>query len=123
MPTSSVRLAQEFRLYAINASGDFADDSFDFHPNGTMQKTFEGWIRLTEVQAPEDRQILDFHAPAVLVDWQLEVERGGMVKQLGADAVYAWGPQRLQMTFLSLYLYLCGQLTTLAEDQSIWEWT
>ena len=106
MPTSSVRLAQEFRLYAINASGDFADDSFDFHPNGTMQKTFEGWIRLAEVQAPEDRQILDFHAPAVLVDWQLEVESGGMVKQLGGDTVDAWGQQRLQMAFARLYISL-----------------
>ena len=39
--------SQEFRLYAIDSSGSFADDSFDFH-QGTMQKAFEGWIRLAE---------------------------------------------------------------------------
>lgn len=71
---------QEFRLYAVDASGNFADESFDFHADGTMTKAFEGWIRLAEVQAPEDREILDFHAQAVLVDWQLEVEGDGIIK-------------------------------------------
>ena len=27
---------------------------------------------------------LDFHAPAVLVDWQLEVEADGLIKSLGS---------------------------------------
>eukprot|EP00438_Fugacium_kawagutii_P008138 Skav234379 [mRNA] locus=scaffold2071:225188:236822:- [translate_table: standard] len=73
----------EFRLYAVDASGNFADESFDFHPDGTMTKAFEGWIRLAEVQAPEDREILDFHAQAVLVDWQLELEDDGVIKSIG----------------------------------------
>jgi len=71
---------KEFRVYAIDGSGNFADASVDFHPDGRMTKAFEGWIRLAEVQAPGDREILDFHAPAVLVDWQLEVEADGLIK-------------------------------------------
>lgn len=74
---------QEFRLYAVDPAGNFADETFDFHSDGRMSSAFEGWIRLAEVQAPEDRAILDFHAPAVLVDWQLDVEHGGAVKWLG----------------------------------------
>ena len=76
-------MAQEFRVYAIDALGAFADASFDFHADGRMTKAFEGWIRLAEVQAPEDREILDFHAAAVLVDWQLEVEQDGIIRSLG----------------------------------------
>ena len=75
--------SEEFRLYAIDASGAFADESFDFQSDGTMTKAFEGWIRLAEVQSPEDREVLDFHAPAVMVDCQLEVEAGGIIKSLG----------------------------------------
>jgi len=75
---------EEFRVYAIDGSGNFADASVDFHPDGRMTKAFEGWIRLAEVQAPGDREILDFHAPAVLVDWQLEVEADGLIKSLGS---------------------------------------
>lgn len=70
---------KEFRLYALDASGAFADESFDFTAQGTMTKAFEGWIRLAEVQAPEDRDILDFHAAAVLVDWHLELEADGLI--------------------------------------------
>ena len=73
---------QEFRLYAVDPAGNFADETFDFHSDGRMSSAFEGWIRLAEVEAPEDRAILDFHAPAVLVDWQLDVEHGGAVKWL-----------------------------------------
>ena len=69
-------------MYAIDAAGNFADETFDFHSDGRMSSAFEGWIRLAEVQAPEDRAILDFHAPAVLVDWQLDVGHGGAVKCL-----------------------------------------
>ena len=71
---------KEFRLYAIHPSGNFADNTFQFSLDGRMNKPFEGWIRLAEVQAPEDRAILDQHALAVLVDWQLDVERGGLVR-------------------------------------------
>lgn len=66
-------------MYALDASGAFADESFDFTAQGTMTKAFEGWIRLAEVQAPEDRDILDFHAAAVLVDWHLELEADGLI--------------------------------------------
>ena len=81
-------VVEEFRVYAIDGSGDFADASFDFHPDGRMTKAFEGWIRLAEVQAPGDREILDFHAPAVLVDWQLEVETDGLMKLLGSGTMF-----------------------------------
>ena len=71
---------KEFRLYAIDPSGSFVDESFEFNPDGTMNKPFEGWIRLAEIQTPEDRTILDQHALAILVDWQLDVESGGSVR-------------------------------------------
>ncbi|CAJ1381995.1 unnamed protein product [Effrenium voratum] len=71
---------KEFRLYAIDTAGNFADASFEFGPDGKMNKAFHGWIRLAEVQAPEDHAILDLHAPAVLIDWELDVPGGGAVK-------------------------------------------
>ena len=71
---------KEFRLYAIDPAGNFADASFEFGPDGKMNKAFHGWIRLAEVQAPEDQAILDLHAPAVLIDWELDVPGGGAVK-------------------------------------------
>ena len=67
-------------MYAIDATGAFADASYDFLADGRMTKAFEGWIRLAEVQVPSDREILDFHAAAVLVDWELEVEADGLIK-------------------------------------------
>ena len=50
---------------------------------------------MAEVQAAEDREILDFHAAAVLVDWQMEVEQDGLIKSLGVVGTGKSGGSRL----------------------------
>lgn len=67
---------KEFRLYALQLDGHFVDASIQFGVDGRMNQVFTGWLRLAEVQAESDREVLDAHATAVLVDWDLDVETG-----------------------------------------------
>ena len=69
---------REFRLYAILPSGQFADSSYEFDNQGLMNKPFEGWLRLAEVQEPGDVNVLDQHAGAVLTDWDMDLELGSL---------------------------------------------
>ncbi|CAE7358532.1 unnamed protein product [Symbiodinium natans] len=69
---------REFRLYAILASGEFADGTYQFDSQGLMNKPFEGWLRLAEVQAASDVDVLDQHAGAILTDWDMDVELGSL---------------------------------------------
>ncbi|CAK9010947.1 unnamed protein product [Durusdinium trenchii] len=69
---------KEFRLYALDPAGHFVDETFQFGLDGRMNKAFEGWIRLAEVQSTNDTEVLDRHAQAVLMDWELEVDYGAV---------------------------------------------
>ncbi|CAE7525989.1 COG3, partial [Symbiodinium necroappetens] len=55
---------REFRLYAILSSGEFADGTYQFNSQGEMNKPFDGWLRLAEVQVAGDVEVLDQHAGA-----------------------------------------------------------
>ena len=80
----------------------------DFHADGRMTRAFEGWIRLAEVQTPGDREILDFHAPAVLVDWQLELEADGLIKSLGLLIVSMVGDHHWCFTTMVSWYFQFG---------------
>ena len=76
---------REFRLYAILPSGEFADGTYQFNSQGLMNKPFEGWLRLAEVQAEGDVDVLDAHAGAVLTDWDMDLELGSLKYQFQKD--------------------------------------
>ena len=38
-----------------------------------LNQPLEGWVRAAHVVAPEDAEVLDAHARAILVGWDLEV--------------------------------------------------
>jgi len=88
----------EFRVYALRTSGEFVDDSFEFDTNGLMNRPLEGWLRLAHVIEAGDVAVLDAHAGAILVDWQLEVEMGGLVR-------YAFAKQGAAQTELLHFAY------------------
>eukprot|EP00931_Biecheleriopsis_adriatica_P050392 TRINITY_DN29171_c0_g1_i1.p1 TRINITY_DN29171_c0_g1~~TRINITY_DN29171_c0_g1_i1.p1 ORF type:complete len:1288 (+),score=190.70 TRINITY_DN29171_c0_g1_i1:278-3865(+) len=74
-----------FRIYALDDGLDFVGDSFDWvlACNGQclrLNSELSGWIRLARVVKPGDEDVLDAHARAVLVDWDLDVEMGGIVR-------------------------------------------
>mmetsp|Transcript_16284 Transcript_16284/g.28455 ORF Transcript_16284/g.28455 Transcript_16284/m.28455 type:complete len:729 (-) Transcript_16284:646-2832(-) len=67
----------EYRVYVLEKDGTFADADFD--ALGQLNRQLNGYVRLAQVLAPGDVEVLDRHAQAVLVGWKLEVNGNGTV--------------------------------------------
>eukprot|EP00930_Biecheleria_cincta_P039685 TRINITY_DN27258_c0_g1_i2.p1 TRINITY_DN27258_c0_g1~~TRINITY_DN27258_c0_g1_i2.p1 ORF type:complete len:651 (+),score=93.78 TRINITY_DN27258_c0_g1_i2:348-2300(+) len=70
----------EYRVYVLNATGDFVDDGCNFNSKGQLSRQLDGWLRVARVLEPSDRWILDAHARAVLTGMELEVDSKGAVQ-------------------------------------------
>ncbi|CAE7470920.1 unnamed protein product [Symbiodinium microadriaticum] len=75
----------EIRLYALTEDLDFVDSSFELNIacQGyciSMNKQLNGWMRGAHVLESNDADVLDAHAPTILVGWDLKVEPGGVVR-------------------------------------------
>jgi len=67
---------KEYRVYLLTEEGEFVDDSYDFNAEGTLNKKFNGWMRLADLQASSDAEVLDAYAQSILVGWELAVKDG-----------------------------------------------
>ncbi|CAJ1399569.1 unnamed protein product [Effrenium voratum] len=77
------RRPAEIRIYVLDANLRFVDDTFELALSCdayclVLNKPLEGWVRAAHVVAPEDAEVLDAHARAILVGWDLEVEDGSV---------------------------------------------
>jgi endo-1,3(4)-beta-glucanase len=70
----------EFRVYAIFASGAFVGSDYQFSSSGVMNRNFDGWLRLARVKQSAETAVLDEHAQAVLIDFDLDVRDNGVVQ-------------------------------------------
>merc|ERR1711957_338286 len=70
-----------WRIYALDLQGQFADDRFDFDEGGYLQPQgeFEGWVRVARVN-DGDADVLDSHAQAIPVGFDMSMEYGGILK-------------------------------------------
>lgn len=87
-------LGAEFRAFAIDDQGEFADRSYTFvRGDGSwrLSRPFNGWLRVARVVSPADRKILDSHARAIVVGVDVGVETQGVLRygfsKAGATAV------------------------------------
>lgn len=76
------RSPAELRIYVLQANADFVNDSFHlelgcYNSCLLLNKPLDGWIRVARVISPSDVDVLDAHARAILVGWDLEVEDHG----------------------------------------------
>eukprot|EP00434_Breviolum_minutum_P012097 symbB.v1.2.010668.t1/scaffold700.1/size171416/9 len=75
------RTPAELRIYALHANLDFVNESFQLklgcHNSCLLlSKPLDGWIRVSRVISARDVDVLDAHARAIPVGWDLEVEEG-----------------------------------------------
>jgi len=85
-------IPKEYRVYLLSPEGEFVDDSYDFDPEGTLNKQLDGWVRLADLQEASDAVVLDRHAQKILVGWHLHVQEG--VVQYNFETV---GPSSAQL--------------------------
>jgi len=77
----------EFRVYILDAAGEYIDGSFDFDSKGVGNSELNGWMRMAEVREATDATVLDAHARAIVVGMDLDVLAGGTVKYIFKKAV------------------------------------
>jgi len=68
----------EFRVYVLDAAANFAS-SFDFDGSGVGNQPLDGWVRIAQVLSPEDTKVLDAHAQAVVLGFDLDVKADGKI--------------------------------------------
>lgn len=76
------RRGASFRVYVLNSTSGFVDGSYGFDHRGNLNKPLDGWVRIAHVLKDGDTQVLDAHAPAVVIGCKLELEAGGTVRYL-----------------------------------------
>lgn len=67
----------EYRVYVLDANLQFISD-FDFSSTGEGSQALNGWVRIARVNSPADIEVLDRHAQAIAVGFDIELDPGGV---------------------------------------------
>merc|ERR1719330_194101 len=70
---------ERMRIYALTATGDFVDDSYEWHWD-VLSKPLDGWIRIARVHSDSDLAVLDAHVGRIVTGVELQIDEPGAVQ-------------------------------------------
>lgn len=77
----STNAGKNFRVYLLDESGEFLPSAaYSFDDDGELSRSMHGWVRVAEELSPDDAEVLDTHARAILTDITLQVPSAGKVQ-------------------------------------------